>query len=128
MTRINVVPVETLTRQHLQGEYKEITRVFGLVRKAQARKINKYNFHQKVNPPAEYTLGAGHVTHFYDKLGYIVKRYEQLSDEMRRRGYKPNQIPSDELLKGIDKWWQGDYTPTPEAIKINMQRIEERLK
>lgn len=26
----------------------------------------------------------------------------------------------------IDNWWQGDYTPTPEAIKINMKRIQER--
>lgn len=127
MTRINVVPVETLSRQHLQGEYKEITRVFGLVRKAQKRKINKYNFHQKIKQPSEYTLGRGHVYFFYTRLKWVVERYEQLSDEMRARGFQPNQIPSEELTDGIDNWWQGDYTPTPEAIKINMKRIEERL-
>lgn len=127
MTRINVIPVEELTRQHLQGEYKEITRVFGLVRKAQDRKINKYNFHQKVGQPNQYTLGSGHVRFFYNKLGYILKRYNQLSDEMRKRGYNPNQIPDNDLISGIDKFWLGDYTPTLEAIEINKQRINDRL-
>lgn len=127
MTRVNVIPVEELTRQHLQGEYKEIVRVFGLVRKAQDRKINKYNFHQKIKQPREYVLGTGHVYFFWDKLGYILKRYNQLADEMRRCGYSPNQIPDKELISGIDKWWFGDYTPTPEAIKINQQRVNERL-
>ena len=46
---------------------------------------------------------------------------------MRKRGYKPNQIDSAELVKGIDTRLLGDYTPTPEAIQINLQRISERM-
>ena len=42
MTRINVVSPSELHNKHLLGELHEITRVFGLVRKAQDRKINKY--------------------------------------------------------------------------------------
>lgn len=122
MTRINVVPVETLSRPHLQGEYKEITRVFGLVRKAQARGKNKWN----LNIPKEYTLGIGHVTFFYPRLGYILNRYKELVSEMRNRGYKPNPIPDEDLLEGIHQSWLGDYEPTEEAIKINLQRIKER--
>lgn len=122
MTRINVVPVSTLSRLHLQGEYKEITRVFTLVRKAQARGKNKWN----IKAPSSYTLGTGHVTFFYPRLGYILNRYQELTAEMRARGFSPNPIPTDSLLEGIHSSWLGDYTPTEEAIKINLQRIKER--
>jgi hypothetical protein len=124
MTRINTIPVKELTRMHLQGELKEITRVFGLVRKAQQRGKNKWNY----GIPKEYTMGTGHVKFFADKLLYILNRYHELVDEMRARGYKPNPIPDEDLLEGIDKSWMGDYTPTEDAIKINRARIEERLK
>lgn len=127
MTRINVVPVEELTRQHLQGEYKEITRVFTLARNASKRGINKYNFEAKMKAPKEYTLGTGHVKFFMDKLGYILNRYQQLTAEMIRRGYSPNPVPSGELVKGLDKFWLKSYNPTPEALEINRKRIQERL-
>jgi len=35
MTRVNLIPVEELHPKHLQGEYKEIVRIFCLARKAQ---------------------------------------------------------------------------------------------
>ena len=128
MTRINVVPVEELTNKHLMGEYHEITRVFGLVKKAKARKINKYNFHEKVNPPTEYTLGTGHVKFFYDKLGFILKRYHRLGDELASRGYNVQPLSENALTEGLDAFWMGSYEPTPEALKINRERIQERLK
>ena len=122
MTRVNVVPVETLSRQHLQGEYKEITRVFGLARKAQFDVIKG-----KKSLPKEYTLGTGHVIYFYNKLKYIHDRYFQLVAEMQHRGYKPNPISSEELLAGINTKLYNDYTPTKQAIAINMERINTRL-
>ena len=51
MTRINVVDPSELHNKHLMGELHEITRVYGLVRKAQDRKINKYNFKEKIKQP-----------------------------------------------------------------------------
>lgn len=127
MTRINVVPVQELTNKHLQGEYHEITRVFGLVRKAQERGINKYNIKQKLKVPSEYTLGTGHVLFFYDKLNYILSRYTSLCIEMGRRGFNTNPIGLHYLTDGIRQEWFGNYIPTSEAIKINRERIEERL-
>lgn len=122
MTRINVVSVETLHNKHLAGEYKEITRVYALSRKAQYELLQG-----KRNLPQVYILGGGHVLFFYDKLGYITKRYQELTAEMLRRGYKPNPIPVEELLKGIDSRLCKDYNPTTEAIEINMKRIAERM-
>lgn len=122
ITRINVVEPSELCRQHLVAEAREITRVFGLARKNQRDILGG---RKKI--PSEYTLGTGHVTHFMDKLKFIADRYEVLINEMIRRGYKPNPIPREELLAGIDSKLIKDYIPTQEAIKINKQRIQERL-
>lgn len=127
MTRINVVEPSELTNKHLMGELHEITRVYGLVRKAQDRKINKYNFKDKINQPSAYTMGTGHVYFMYDKLGFITKRYYALNEEARSRGFKVKPIYKEQLVLGIQSWWFGDYQPTQEAIEINRQRIAERL-
>lgn len=128
MTRINVVPVQELHKKHLMGELHEITRVFGLVRKLKDRKINRFNFQEKVNPPKEYTLGSGHVKFFYDKLGFVYNRYQELQQEAIRRGINANNIERDSLFDGIDSFYGGDYTPTEDAIAINRQRLIERTK
>ena len=127
MTRINVVEPTELTNKHLMGELHEITRVYGLVRKAQGRKINKFNFRDKIKQPSQYTLGTGHVYFFYDKLGYITERYYQLNREAVQRGFKVNPIDRSQLTADIQPWWFGDYQPTPEAVAINRERIKERL-
>lgn len=121
MTRINVVPVEELIRLHLQGEMKEITRVFGLARKAQFDIIKG-----KRKLPLEYTLGTGHVLFFYNKLKFIADRYEALVAEMQRRGFKPNPISRKELLDKIDVSLHNDYVPTQEALAINRDRLRTR--
>lgn len=127
MTRINVVEPSELTNKHLMGELHEITRVYGLVRKAQERKINKYNFKDKIKQPSEYTLGTGHVYFFYDKLGFITERYYALNDEAKRRNFKVNPIDKQSLVAGIQGWWFNSYTPTQKAVEINRQRIMERM-
>jgi deoxyribonuclease (pyrimidine dimer) len=123
MTRINVVPVEELVREHLQGEYHEITRVFTLARAAQNSVLRGSK-----KLPLKFTLGTGHVLFFYNKLGWVADRYEQLTNEMRKRGYKVNPIPREKLLEGIDSRMQHSYNVTQEALRINRQRIAERLK
>lgn len=128
ITRINVVNPNELNGKHLIAEIHEITRIYGLVRKAQERKINKYNFKEKIKQPSQYTLGAGHVYWFYDKLEFITKRYYALCSEAISRGYKISPISEKSLTEGIEKWWFGDYIPTQEAVDINKQRIEQRLK
>ena len=124
MTRINVVPVETLTREHLIAEYRELPRVFKLA------------FNASISPkpwtdrqPKEYTMGTGHVLFFYDKLGYLAHRHKQLVNEMTNRGYKPGmhfclKETWCELIP--DAYWN-DYLPTRDALRINQERIDKRL-
>lgn len=124
MTRINIVPVESLCRQHLIAEYRELPRVFALAHKA-SQSPKPWTDKQ----PASYTLGTGHVLFFYDKLGYLAKRHQQLVLEMGLRGYWAN------FSEDLREVWQDriplaywrDYTPTEEAIAINTARIVERM-
>lgn len=127
MTRINLVEPSELHNKHLMGEIHEILRVHGLVRKAQARGINKYNFKDKIKQPAAYTMGTGHVLFMYDKLGFITDRYYALCVEAKKRGYKVNPLPRESVVSGIDRFWMGDYVPTEQAIVINRRRLMERM-
>lgn len=122
MTRINLIKPSELHYKHLVAETREITRIFGLARKNQRDILGG----RKVLPK-EYTLGTGHCLFFCSKLKFIADRYEALTSEMIRRGYKPNPIPREDLLADIDSKLIKDYIPTPEAININRQRILERM-
>lgn len=104
----------------LCGEYREITRIFGLARKAQ------YEIHKK-KIPHEYVLGTNHVLFFYDKLKYITERYNSLCTEMKHRGYVCNRVEQSELERGIDRSLFWGYTPTDAALQLNRARISERL-
>lgn len=121
MTRINVVPVETIHGRQLAGEYLELPRVFAHM----LQRVETGNLPDKI--PPEYVLGTGHVTFFFDKLGYLEKRYAEVCAEMRWRGYDitPKNLRA-KFSMIPDKWW-GDYTPTADALRINQERIDERL-
>lgn len=136
MTRINVVPEQELSDQHLAGEYHEISRVFELVRKSLSPILGKPR-RTAIAIPSEYLLGRGHVMFFYDKLGYVARRYISLALEMRYRAFKRGQDSAVDMRVVLEiiecahdsipdeKWWR-TYQPTPEAIELNRQRIEER--
>ena len=120
MTRINVVHPSELCDQHLLAEYRELPRVFSLARHG-------------ASVPAEYVLGAGHVTFFYDKLGFLACRFNELVLEAQRRGFNVT-IPLDAMWHNAVKAGGrvptelfGSYTPTPAAIALNRQRIKDRM-
>lgn len=121
MTRINVVPVETLSRQHLVAEYREITRLPGNLQAWLNRKTKAPDFREI---PPQYKLGEGHVKFFYNKFKFLEKRFEALVAEMQARGYNPKF--TDSSIFRVDNLYYNDYTPTQEAIEINIQRIKER--
>lgn len=124
MTRINVVPVESLHRAHLIAEYRELPRVFALAHKA-SQSPKPWTDKQ----PKAYTLGTGHVLFFYDKLGYLAERHKELTQEMLKRGYQPSFTGClwQEWCNKIPVWYWKDYKPTQEAIAINTARIVERM-
>lgn len=124
MTRVNLICVTELHHKHLVSEYRENPRVFGLVRRAQARGLTP----QTAGIPAAYTMGTGHVKYFYDKLGFILKRQELLVAEMLRRHYKPSNVELLDLAVGIDGHWFGDWSPTEADVAVSRARIREKLQ
>lgn len=124
MTRINCIPPAELTGQHLVAEYRELPRIFALVRAA----INRGEQPDDPRNPLEYRLGAGHVRFFYSRLGYLAKRQAALVAEMQARGYRPAFTDTDRLLEGFPAAWCQDWQPTTEALAANRARIADRLQ
>ena len=122
MTRINLVPVQDLTDQHLMREYQELPRILGNVRKGIAAGKTPKNY--KI--PREYVLGTGHMTFFYDKLEFLRKRQNELIEELLNRNYKIQFIDGLDLSEFPD-CWNGDYQPTDKAIKLSRARIQEKI-
>lgn len=125
MTRINCIEPSRLNQKALSGEWHEIPRVITLAKDAYWKGSDTFNKTMKRVPP-NYTMGTGHVLFFYTRLGYIVKRYIQLADECRNRGWNINQIDQDDLLKFVPKMLLNDWEPDAHAIETNMQRLIER--
>lgn len=116
MTRINVGvrPLE-LPDKLLLAEHREITRIPNAVKSGRAKVVDL---------PERFTLGKGHVKFFYDKLGYLRRRYADLLQECRARGFavtdKTNafdNLPPERL---------GDYSTSPEDRAIIVGRIESK--
>lgn len=118
MTRINcgISPIE-LEQEHLIAEHREIKRIPNCVAKGR--------FSMK-GQPKEFTLGEGHVKFFYDKLGYLKERYEELYSECKRR--KINVQYYGDAWNNIPHEMMGGYSPTEKDREIIRERIAERLK
>lgn len=117
MTRINVgIPPKELTSKHLIAEHRELKRIPNVVAKGRCN-LN--------NIPKEFSLGKGHVSFFYDKLGYLKERYIDLYNECIARNFNvQNYLPS---WDGIPQELMNNYTPTEKDVYIIRERIAERL-
>ena len=123
MTRINIIDTTELTDQHLIAEYREIFMVAGSLRRTLVSK----NGYQESKVPKHYTLNSGHVYFFYNKGKYLHNRYNQLIDEMKRRGFKPDssRVFPKEIF--VDNNLYYDWLPRVEDYNVIKQRIEEKI-
>ena len=118
MTRINVVPVEELSDQHLIREYQELPRCI------------KQNINTD-DAPLVYKLGTGHMKWAKKHSFFLVDRYFELCGEMIYRGFKVN-YPASSLqkcaLKTVIYNNENSYKPTNEDLQTNSQRLIEKYK
>lgn len=114
MTRINLIPVEHLSDQHLMAEYRELPRVRHLHPREQMPLIS-----------ANYVLGKGHVLFFYNKGCWLEDRHARLIHEMQYRGFATN-IPQLDLKHwpagAMNMWY-----PSPLEAHLSWKRIRSRL-
>lgn len=122
MTRINTLDPKLLLNEHALAEFREITRIPNAILSGKA-KIDLSKI------PSVYTLGKDHCIFFYNKLNYIVKRYDLLYKELCKRGYKVtyHKIDLSQLPPILVNALCNDYQPTKEAQMINIERICERF-
>lgn len=121
MTRINIIPVEELTDQHLMAEYREMFMVGSALQKS----LKSPNW-DKNRIPKELTLGTGHVMFFYDKGQYLYKRYSQIQKELTKRNYKLDKTRLFKVTQFPTEYYN-DWTPTDRDRTILRERIQERI-
>jgi len=122
MTRINLIPVEELTDQHLIAEYRELPRIFSLVKNAQDKGKNISDF--KISD--KYLLGTGHVTFFYNKLIFLQKRLNLLINECLKRGFHIS-LQEEYPLDTFHDEWLNDWMPDLDEINLSYSRISEKI-
>ncbi len=128
MPFVNVLSPKQLVTEQVITEYKDIAMIFAKVISFQQNGRSLWS----LPIPCSYTLNQTcHEAFFYDKVGYLLNRYQELFMELGDRGltvdwlqYKTNMKATDIILDQ----WRGDWTPTPEDILINMVHIAGGLK
>lgn len=122
MTRINVIDPAQLTDQHLMAEYRELPMVMGSLRRSLKAKNG-------VPPPGDkYTLNSGHVKFFYNKGGWLKRRYAALVIELYERGFQLDPARKADFTVFEDNGLDGTWTADQAALDINKARIRERIE
>ena len=120
MTRINLVPVEELSDQHLIAEYHELPRVAK----------------QKISikgAPDKYCLGKNHMKWARKHLLFTIWRYRDICDEMYHRGFAVN-YPYDEFRDFcldspiVSEFAWLDYNPTEDDVALSRNRLIEKYR
>lgn len=122
MTRVNIIPPKELMDQHLMAEFREIRHVGPSLQRSLKSKSKSY-----LNKPEKYTLNKGHVTFFYDKGMYLYKRFQEIKEELLRRGFNINRESNFDISL-FPPDFQKDWEPTECEKLINVERINLRIQ
>ena len=76
--------------------------------------------------PKQFTLNAGHVKFFYNKLTFLKKRFNRLACEMENRGYTPDRSRI-VAFDGFDPEFYNDWISTKIDDDIIHERIQLRI-
>lgn len=116
MTRINTgVRPSELPSKLLIAEHREIKRIPNTITSGKAR-ID--------NIPSQFTLNAGHVKFFYNKLSYLKKRYIALYNECVLRGFNvQNYIAA---WDNIPNSLMNDYSEQKRDRELIIERIKNK--
>lgn len=116
MTRVSVGFVKQLSDKHLNKERIEVLRIPNKI------KAGKY----KSKPIDTFTLNKGHELSLINKVLFLKKHYEELTEECIRRGFNPTDYS--DAFNDIPSHLMNDYIPTEYDRRIVRERITERLK
>ena len=116
MTRINTIDPSLLLNEHLIAELRELPRIPNAVLSGKA-KINLSKI------PAVYTLGYLRDRHVALRAEYLTRNGKEYMDG----AYEDFDLsPLSNSL--FHRHLCADWQPTPESVKINVERIRERFE
>lgn len=120
MTRINLIPVEELSDQHLLAEHREIKRIPNVILSG------RYSLDWQ---PSQYVLWPWHCKFFYDKNEFLRFRYQELYLECIKRWFNVRwyYISFNEVIYNHPELSRVRYKPTQEEIELSRARIKEKL-
>lgn len=121
MTRINcAIQPSELSNKHLIAELREIKRIPNHIF------THKDNLNLK-GIPIHFKLDTGHVKFFYNKIGYLYKRYQTLYDEAKNRNFNVTDY-SESFIRAINARpdLNNDYIETLRDREILLERLRER--
>lgn len=125
MTHINLVEPAHLTNKHLVAEYCDIPHIFAAVAKLHGQGETP----SCVEIPPQYDLDKGHCRFFYNKLHWLLARFQTILDELLKRGYHMDVQQANAIVTAAQElpvYWFGVYKPEPEDIYLSMARICKR--
>jgi deoxyribonuclease (pyrimidine dimer) len=108
---------------HLIAELREITMVPAALRRSLRTKSSDEIL---IGIPKKFTLNTGHVKFFYDKQKFLRNRFNQLADEMERRGYAPDRSRI-VAFTGFEIQFNNDWSSTKDDDAIVIERINYRI-
>lgn len=123
MTRINTIAPSDLANEWLLSEWRELPRIVNELEKHPRR-------YKAKDTPASYTLNAGHVKFFRDKLLYLAKRHRELKRELRKRNInhdKRIKVELHYLPDHLKMFCCNDWTPTQQDHGVLIERLQERF-
>lgn len=129
MTRINAgIAPKLLSNQHLIAEHREIKRIPNNIMRMSLPYFPKDALKKILaKVPSSFNLGKGHVTFFYDKIGYLHIRYLEIYFECLARGFKVT-LYSQVFIYCAKRWPElyHNWEPTLESLKLIQQRLYEK--
>lgn len=116
MTRINTgIRASELPDKLLLAELREIKRIPNVIAKGNYR---------MENIPELFTLGTGHVKFFYNKLEYLLERYNELRDEAIKRGFNVSDF--NDAWSNVPSRLMNGYQETERDRSLLIERIHEK--
>lgn len=121
MTRINLIDPSLLCDKHLMAEYRELIRIPNGVISGRLKP-------QYPDAPKEYTLGAGHIKFFVDKLPWLFARHLKLYEELvYHRYFDITWMEWEDIIPSEHYHCNSTWEPTQTEISINLSRIIDRM-
>jgi deoxyribonuclease (pyrimidine dimer) len=121
--RCNIIDVKLLADQHLIAERNELRFIPPLL----STKYQNKGLKLIKDIPKDYCLGKGHMNFWLNKMLYLENRYNDITNEMITRNFKPNPAVIFDVTLAQKIGMYLDWEPQEKDYYVIAKRIKEKL-